>query len=596
MSDNETRVSSRTEQITYWPVRGTTKFGEFSYDDPLELDVRIEKNEVLTSDPTSNTVGFDYVINVGQDVDEGGIVYLGPLTDLEEGILVDTYKVTNFEKIPDVKGRKFDRYVMARRDRRKEIEFTPLCYNDEVLCHGGLPLFYSSPGKTVDQTDYRPFEDDDEIPVAIVSTPASTEAIDYFKSLVDSAAYLTKRQTSIDNADNHAAGSGNQSALQFPYYNQSIYCQSEVNAAEVCQDSSYIDRMFEVWDAGIAGHNLTISIDSGESTQESNGFSNPATSKGATTTSFKAVENAQPLWMFEWGNAIFEAAVRINEGTFATASQKQRARNYAVWVTTNVAERLFCSSYWSDLNVYVERASANNNNAGGTFHWDDKFNLCGTLATRINYWLPQWGFSLPAFMTSESLPVGRPRFDFRTWYRHMIGESLANGESTTYHGFPVVNGSRIIANGSSYHPPNANTAISSQKDDVFHDARRLQWWRAVEETQQFLDSGTKARHELHGPGFVQTMNNVIHYNGSCWDTYYRSDATDRDELPDGGKKPVWHWGSKSLDSEAVRDKFQKIIDGATLSGTDTCYLQGYDAVNLANIAGWVALAHYRGNL
>ena len=275
---------------------------------------------------------------------------------------------------------------------------------------------------------------------------------------------------------------------------------------------------------------------------------------------------------------------RIQQSKIATAEQKAGSVHQALWVTNNLIERYCTSSFWCDLNVYLERFAGNNDSRGGEFAWDDKFALMGTMLTYANYYLRKWGVPVPYFMSGEHIrqPKDRPAMDYQTWYRTMLGVPRVLKEKTEYHKFPAVAGSVIDENGVSW--------LDSHVADVFHDARRPLWWQAMDHCQGFRDSLTVEFHKGHGVGFVNACKRFLKLNISsrCLEVTERTNGTTLDVHHNS--KPVWHWGQFCLRSEEVCNRFKILVDQAQLGYTDPCYKKGYDAMNYANILSWVALA------
>lgn len=142
MSDNEAR--DRPQKMVYWPQEGFNAFGEYVAGNPEEISVRVEQDILLQSELSKHTDEVAYEINVDKDTPIGGLLYFGELTDLELGSSVDVYQISRFNKVPDVKGRKFDRRLTARRDRhQKKITVAPLTHMGVLLHYDGQPIFYT---------------------------------------------------------------------------------------------------------------------------------------------------------------------------------------------------------------------------------------------------------------------------------------------------------------------------------------------------------------------------------------------------------------------------------------------------------------------
>lgn len=104
----------RHQKAVYWERIGTDEQGEPIIDDPIELDVRWEKKKSQALMPQGQTISIDATIVVDRDLVEGSLIWEGGLEDIPGTSLVpesNLLEIITFEKIPDVKGRKFRRRV-----------------------------------------------------------------------------------------------------------------------------------------------------------------------------------------------------------------------------------------------------------------------------------------------------------------------------------------------------------------------------------------------------------------------------------------------------------------------------------------------------
>ena len=124
--DNFTK--NRPSKVVYWEKIASNAYGEAVVSNPTEISVRFEKSPGIgdTLQANSNTLAYDYELNVDRELTVGGIVWVGALKDLPPpGADVDVYQITNWESIPDLKGRKFDRYVqLIRHNERLKLTHT----------------------------------------------------------------------------------------------------------------------------------------------------------------------------------------------------------------------------------------------------------------------------------------------------------------------------------------------------------------------------------------------------------------------------------------------------------------------------------------
>jgi len=109
------------QTAVYWASPTSDGRGGFTYTTPVEINCRwIDKTEIISglrgAQPGQEVISKSQV-QVKQDLDEGGILYLGNLTDLTVGqkadpMTIDTaYKIKRFEKIITIKSRRYFRKV-----------------------------------------------------------------------------------------------------------------------------------------------------------------------------------------------------------------------------------------------------------------------------------------------------------------------------------------------------------------------------------------------------------------------------------------------------------------------------------------------------
>lgn len=110
-----TRNLSQT--AVYWGGPVQDGYGDFTYDDPVEISCRWEDKQQILGTITGNQIlGFQSVsravVYVDQDLDEDGMLMLGELTDIEDSEgdssgsyydprqLNNAYIIKRFEKTP----------------------------------------------------------------------------------------------------------------------------------------------------------------------------------------------------------------------------------------------------------------------------------------------------------------------------------------------------------------------------------------------------------------------------------------------------------------------------------------------------------------
>ena len=103
------------QTAVYWGTPAADGYGGYTFDEPAELTVRWEKVQKQFTDPQGEEKLSQAVVYLAQDVDVGGMLYLGTLADLgsaEEAApltVAGTYRIAAFEKIPDTDGETYVR-------------------------------------------------------------------------------------------------------------------------------------------------------------------------------------------------------------------------------------------------------------------------------------------------------------------------------------------------------------------------------------------------------------------------------------------------------------------------------------------------------
>ena len=99
----------------YWGAPVNDGYGGFTWEEPVEIDCRWEESTkvLLTAKGEEQTSRAE--VQVMQDVDENGILYLGTLADLDSGqeddptTIEGAYRILRFDKIPTIDGLHFFR-------------------------------------------------------------------------------------------------------------------------------------------------------------------------------------------------------------------------------------------------------------------------------------------------------------------------------------------------------------------------------------------------------------------------------------------------------------------------------------------------------
>jgi len=112
----EAYITSKCNQTAvYWGSPTDSGYGrEKTYADPVEIDCRWEDSSQLISDDKGNEITSRAVVFVTQDVDEQGMLYLGTLDTLYDGLessagalddpqaIAGVYTIRRFEKVPSI--------------------------------------------------------------------------------------------------------------------------------------------------------------------------------------------------------------------------------------------------------------------------------------------------------------------------------------------------------------------------------------------------------------------------------------------------------------------------------------------------------------
>ncbi len=113
----------RKQTCVYWALRGVEsggedydEFGQPQYTDPVQLACRWEVKTVEFLSPQGTQELSNAVVYVDQDVDVGGVLMLGELTDIDSSLTVpkqneETWEIRRFEKLPNFRNTEFLRTV-----------------------------------------------------------------------------------------------------------------------------------------------------------------------------------------------------------------------------------------------------------------------------------------------------------------------------------------------------------------------------------------------------------------------------------------------------------------------------------------------------
>lgn len=110
------RITNALKQTAvYWGTPVSDGQGGRTFADPVELAVRWEQKQELFRNAAGQESTSSAIVFVGQDVDLGGYLYLGELTDISSGeegnpqIVSGAYEIRLCDKTPDFKATNFVR-------------------------------------------------------------------------------------------------------------------------------------------------------------------------------------------------------------------------------------------------------------------------------------------------------------------------------------------------------------------------------------------------------------------------------------------------------------------------------------------------------
>lgn len=109
-----TRMLKQT--AVYWAPHGFGPDGQPEYEPPIEIKVRWEDVHEVFVDNQGNDIVSNSVVYVGEDVKPQGALWLGKLNELDSQTVPTenegAYAIRKFEKIPDLRARKYLRIAV----------------------------------------------------------------------------------------------------------------------------------------------------------------------------------------------------------------------------------------------------------------------------------------------------------------------------------------------------------------------------------------------------------------------------------------------------------------------------------------------------
>ncbi len=104
----------RTVSAVWWIKNSVDRYGEETYQTPIEIKVRWIDNRKRVSGQNTNSVGYDISLVADRDLVAESVIWKGKLVDLpnpQDGVIVinDLMRIESSKQTQDLKGR-FTRY------------------------------------------------------------------------------------------------------------------------------------------------------------------------------------------------------------------------------------------------------------------------------------------------------------------------------------------------------------------------------------------------------------------------------------------------------------------------------------------------------
>jgi hypothetical protein len=98
------------QTAVYWGNPLPDGYGKLSFDPPVEISCRWEDTTKVVTGANGEQIVCRAIILVTQDLDEGGMLYLGALDDISSTqetnpyLISNAYSIKRFDKVPAVKS------------------------------------------------------------------------------------------------------------------------------------------------------------------------------------------------------------------------------------------------------------------------------------------------------------------------------------------------------------------------------------------------------------------------------------------------------------------------------------------------------------
>lgn len=101
----------RKQWATYWPPVGADEYGQPTFGTPIELKVRWDDVTEAYFNKMGESRSSESQVFVGQDVEEGGVLWLGRLTEVTDPAKPfaqkKAFQIQKFEKVPTLRATQF---------------------------------------------------------------------------------------------------------------------------------------------------------------------------------------------------------------------------------------------------------------------------------------------------------------------------------------------------------------------------------------------------------------------------------------------------------------------------------------------------------
>lgn len=108
-ADNATHCA-RSVIATYWESNGHDGFGQTTVADPIHIRVRVEKALVESLQSNGQPIAVPISLQVDRRLVIGSIIWIGVI-DYFIPPTANFYQIHEYEEVPDLKHREFDRWV-----------------------------------------------------------------------------------------------------------------------------------------------------------------------------------------------------------------------------------------------------------------------------------------------------------------------------------------------------------------------------------------------------------------------------------------------------------------------------------------------------